>query len=150
MTYRSGMLEAGFGAASSSVVFVPFHSRGDAALVLTNQANAEQGLGNSPRNETYFDSTDFTEVRLVARVTVVSASANSPRLYPQYWDGAAWVTVGTGSGAEAASLASAVAVKTNWITLPSGAKADLVWRIAMNGGDGVADPAVGSTGLQFR
>lgn len=150
MTYRSGMLEAGFGSASSAVASLLFHSRGDAALILTNQANAEQGLANSSRNESYFDSTDFTEVRLVARVTVASASSNSPRLYPQYWDGSSWVTVGTGTGADAASLSSAVAAKTDWIALPSGAKADVIWRIAMHGGDGVADPAVGSTGLQFR
>lgn len=33
---------------------------------------------------------------------------------------------------------------------PAGAKADVRFRVAMNGGDGAADPALGNVSLQFK
>jgi hypothetical protein len=118
-------------------------------LTLTNQANAEQGLGNSNRNETKFDGTNFTQVRVVARI--VTAGAAAARLYPQFsTDGAAFTTIGSGTGGDAASIAAVGAVASGWVNLPAGAKADVVFRIAQNGGNGTADPALGSVALQFK
>lgn len=137
----------------ASIATVILHSDGGANLTLTNQANAEQGLGNSNRNEAYFDAANFTQVRVVARVVTASAAANSPRLYPQYsTNGTSFTTIGAGTTAsgEVVPLIPAGAKKSNWITLPAGAKADVIFRIAMNGGDGVADPALGFVALQFK
>lgn len=136
----------------ASIAVVNFHADGGANCTLTNQANSEQYLGNSARNETQFDGTSFTQVRLVAYVITQSASANSPRLYPQYWNGAAWATIGAGTVAsgEATTMASTGIKVTPWINLPAGAKADVRFRIAMHGGDGAADPALGNVSLQFK
>lgn len=136
---------------AASIATVIFHSDAGANLTLTNQANAEQGLGNSNRNEAYFDATNFTQARVVARVVTASAAANSPRLYPQYsTNGTSFTTIGTGTGTNTIPLTPVGAKKSDWITLPVGAKADVIWRIAMNGGDGAADPALGFVALQFK
>lgn len=140
------------GGGGSSIAVVNFHADGGANCTLTNQANAEQYLGNSARNETQFDGTNFTQARLVAYVVTQSASVNSPRLYPQYWNGSAWTTIGAGTLAsgEATTLASTGVKVTSWINLPAGAKADVRFRVAMHGGDGAADPALGNVSLQFK
>ena len=131
-----------------------FNANAAGALTLTNQGNAEQFLANTTRNETLFDSTNFSAVRVVATLATASASINSPRLYPQYFFGSAWVTVGDGlvASGDALSLAAPLGAKaTNWIALPAQAKVDnRRWRIAQHGGDGAADPALGPVMLQFR
>jgi hypothetical protein len=133
----------------ASIAVLNFHADATANLTLTNQANAEQGLGNSNRNETKFDGTNFTQVRVAARIVTVGAAA--ARLYPQFsTDGAAFTTIGSGTGGDSASLAALGAVASGWITLPAGAKADVIFRIAQNGGNGTADPALGSVALQFK
>jgi hypothetical protein len=133
----------------ASIAVLNFHTDATANLTLTNQANSEQGLGNSNRNESKFDGTNFTQVRVVARI--VTAAAATARLYPQFsTDGAAFTTIGSGTGGDAASLAALGAVASGWINLPAGAKADVVFRIAQNGGNGTADPALGSVALQFK
>lgn len=135
---------------ATSIAVLMFHSDGGANCTLTNQANAEQYLANSSRNEIQFDGTNFTQVRVSSNIVTLSASVNTPRLYPQYWNGSAWTTIGSGTGGEAISMASTGIKNTSWINLPSGAKADVRFRIAMNGGDATADPAIGMTCLQFK
>lgn len=134
----------------SGVSILNFHSDSTTNLTLTNQVATLQGLANSNRNESYFDATGFTEVRLAARVVAASASAASPRLRIEYFNGSAWVVVGSDSGGDVIPLIPAAAKRTNWITLPEAARADVIWRIAQIGGDGVADPALGNISLQFR
>lgn len=138
------------GGGGVSMTVLPFHADCSANFTLTNHPNSEQRLGNNDRTETYFDATDYADVRLCARVITGSASANSPRLYLQHWDGSAWTTIGTGSGTEAVSLTTAGAIKTDWIALPAGAQADTRFRVAQNGGDGVEDPIVALVTGQFR
>lgn len=142
-------LPAGGGGSGQAVL--TFHADGGANCTLTNQANSEQYLGNSARNEIQFDGTNFTQVRLVAYVVTQSASVNSPRLYPQYFSGS-WTTIGAGTVAsgQATTLASTGIKATSWIDLPAGAKADVRFRVAMHGGDGAADPALGNISLQFK
>lgn len=138
---------------AASIATLIFHADATANLTLTNQANSEQGLGNSNRNEAYFDGTNFTQVRVAARVVTLSAAVNNPRLYPQYWNGSAFVTIGAGtiaSGEALSLLTPATAKASNWTALPAGAKANTIFRIAQNGGDGTADPALGFTALQFK
>lgn len=141
------------GASGTSYGILAFHADAGANVTLTNQANAEQFLGNSARNDIYFDATAFTDVRLCATIVTASASVNSPRIYPQYWNDSAWTTIGTGLVADndAISLATPTGAKrTDWLALPAGAKGDVRFRIAMHGGDAAADPALGPVMLQFR
>lgn len=139
--------EPGTGGGGGGMAVVNFHSDGGANLTLTNQPNSEQGLGNSNRNEALLDAAGFTEVRVVARVVTASASANSPRLYPQFsLDGGSFTTIGAGS----ASLSAVGVAASAWLALPAEAKADAIFRIAQNGGDGTKDPALGNVSLQFR
>lgn len=117
-----------------------------ANLVLTNQANSEQGLANSSRSVVRVNASGFTEARLTAVIMIQSASANTPRIYFQYsTDGVNWI--GNGAGI---SLFGTGAKETVWTTLPEGAKADVYVRVAQNGGDGAADPALGNVTIQFR
>lgn len=140
-------------AGAGGQIIIPFHSDGGANCTLTNQANSEQYLLNSARSECQLDATNLTQVRICSQLVTASAAANSPRLYPQYHNGSAWTTIGAGTvvSGEAISLATPTGNKTtSWINLPAPAKADVRFRIAQNGGDGAADPALGLTVLQFK
>lgn len=114
------------------------------AVTLTAQPNSEAGVGSAQ----YHEASGSLQVRVVAQVTTASASANSPRLYPQYSTngGSSWTTIGSSS----ASLSSAGYVKSGWNTLPSGAQADVIFRVASNGGNASASPVVAGVALQFR
>lgn len=141
------------GGGGGGVSILNFHSNASGNATLTNQANAEQFLANASRNELFYDASNYTEVRIAATLVTASASVNSPRLYPQYWNGTAWTTIGGGTIAsgDAITMAAPIGAKiTNWIALPAGANADVRFRIAQNGGDGAADPAFGTISLQFR
>lgn len=143
----------GGGGSTSPKLAIVFHGDATANVTLTNQANAEQFLGNSDRNIKQVDLTDFTEYRLCARVVTASASANSPRLYAQYHTSFT-TTVAThsdlGASEVALSLAAAGAVKTAWTAIVAGAKADVFLTVMQNGGNGSADPALGNVEVQFR
>jgi hypothetical protein len=139
--------------ASKGVAVINFHADAGANLTLTNQTNAELQLGGSTRNEMRFDASFYSQVRIAGRLETLSASVNNPRLYPQYFNGSTWVTVGAGtiaSGEAFSMLTPAGSKFTNWITIPAAAQTDVLWRIAQNGGDGAADPALGNLSLQFR
>jgi len=134
---------------------IPILATTSAAFILTNMANAEQTLPlDNAMNIIRFDATYYRQVRIVTRVTTLSASVNNPRLYPQYDDdipgGLNFVTIGTAAGTEMISLSTTGWKETTWIDLPAGAKGDVWFRIAQHGGDGAADPAIGSVHLQFR
>lgn len=140
-------------AGPGGTIIVNFHSDAGANVTLTNQANAEQFLGNSNRNITKVDLTNCTQCRLVARIVTASASVNSPRIYLEY-STSFTTTVGSyldiGSSAVTASLASATFVDTGWINLVAGAKADVFITVLMNGGDAAADPALGMIAAHFK
>lgn len=138
----------------SVILRVPFHTAADSNVTLTNQANAEQFLGNSNRNITMADLSGFTEYRLLARVVTGSASANSPRLYAEYHTSFT-TTVGTystlGTSVVSVSLTTAGHVATAWTALAAGAIADGIFlTVLQNGGDAAADPAVAQVVLEFR
>ena len=123
-------------------------------LTLTNQALAELELANSQGSSTILQDTlgRFNKMRLTCRVTTLSASASIPRLYAQYsLDATTWVTIGSGAGADVISLASIGQKATGWLDLPAGALGnDVYFRIAMAGGDAVADPVVRGLCYQFE
>lgn len=120
---------------------------------LTNQAVAEAefvSAGSSALRMT--TSGNYSKIRLTAYVATASASANNPRLYPQYsTDGATWTTIGTGLTTEAILMATTGYKMTDWLTIPAGALGtDVYFRIAMVGGDAVADPVVRGVTYQFK
>lgn len=87
----------------------------------------------------------FNRVRLNSYVATASASANTPIIFMQYStnSGSTWTTIGSGTGTEVISLSTTGAKATSWMTLPAGAiGTDVYFRLAMQGGDGVADPVV--------
>lgn len=93
------------------------------------------------------DLAPFTEVSLAASIVTTSASVNSPRVYLQYsLDESTWSTL----TAQTVSLAVFGAKRTAWETIPAAARADVFVRLVSNGGDGVADPVIGSTIANFR
>lgn len=120
------------------------HADATTNLTLTNQANAEQDLGNSNRTQRYGDLSAIKKARIITRVVTASASVNTPRLYLQYsTDGTTWSNLAQ-TGSPTISISSTGVKDTGWFTIATAAQIDNVYfRIAQNGGDGSADPAIG-------
>lgn len=133
---------------------VPFSASVGASTTLTDQAQAEEFLGGSSgRAIQLLDLTDFSEVRLVARVVTASTSTNTPKIAAKFkatFD----ATVGNyailGTSAVEVSLAATGLIASSWVPLAAAAKADVVVCLAGSGGDADKDPVVGSVVLQFR
>lgn len=141
--------------AAPRILRVPIHANAVANITLTNQANAEDFLGSGTRFITMVDLSGFTQYRLMSRVIGGSASANNPRLYARYKTGAFSATFSDyleiGTSAEVVSIASAGHVSTPWTPLVSGAIANAIFvAVLQNGGDGVADPAIGNVHMEFK
>jgi hypothetical protein len=132
---------------------LPFHAESDGTITLTDQALAEQFLSNSSRNITKFDLTQYTQCRLITRVTTGSASANSPRLRVRY-NTTFSTTVGDysdiGTSEVSTSLTSTGVIDSGWVNLAAGALADVFITVTQLGGDGAADPAYGMVMVHFR
>jgi len=130
------------------ITVIPIYADAGVNLVLTDQPNSEQPLANSQRSGVRVTSYQATQARLTCIVMALSASVNSPRLYFQYsTDGVNWTGDGTLGNI---SLSSTGAKETAWIDLPGGAIGDVYVRVAQNGGNGTADPALGNVTIQFR
>lgn len=143
------------GASASASMIHNVHANAAAQFSLTNQPNTLQFLANSSRHVMRFDLTNFTQVRIMVFVVTASASVNDPRLIVKYrttFDAnpVNWLDLDT-SGEVAAGLNVADTVATSgWGAMPAGAKADVLIAVTQHGGDGVADPAIGSVAIQFR
>lgn len=130
------------------VMNIPINADAGTNLVLTDQPNSEQPLANSQRSGVRVYSYGYTEARLTAIVMVNSASGNSPRLYFQYsTDGVSWTGDGTAGNI---SLSTTGAKETAWLSLPAEAIGNVYVRVAQNGGNGTADPALGNITIQLR
>lgn len=120
--------------------------------------NSEQYLANNAANAVYLDTTYDVEIQIQARVTTLTGSVNSPRLYPSYStdNGSNWTTIGTGADltnftGDALTLASTGHKITGWITLPGGAiGSQILFRVTQNGGNSSANPAVANCMIQTR
>lgn len=133
---------------------INFHSNAGANLTLTNQAAGLQFLGNSNRNITKLDLTNYSQVRLIARVVTRSASVNSPRVMVKYHTSfsttATDYSMFNSSEDVAIALGSATLADSGWSTMPSAARADVFVAMFQSGGDGAADPAFGNVCVQFK
>jgi hypothetical protein len=130
-----------------------FTASGTATLALTNMLLAEQELaGSSARYRRYFNATNRSQVRLKALVNTLSGSANTPVMYLKYStdNGSSWTIIGSGASTQAITLASTGVKKTDWVDLPTGAKADVMFAPFTAGGDGAADPELVNVIAEFK
>lgn len=125
-------------------------SRTPIALTLASGVNS---WTNQPAAQTEFlglthyrvkaDLSDMDKVRLSARI--VTAGVAGAVLGVQYsTDESTWLPLT--SGASLASIGTAV---STWLDIPAGAKGDVFLRLGGQGGDAVADPAIGLVVLEM-
>lgn len=141
--YRNARYYSGY-----PVAIVPINVDAGTNLTLTDHPNSEQPLANSQRSAVRVSAVTYQQARLTCIVMASSASVNNPRLYFQYsLDGVNWT--GDGSAGNI-SLSTTGAKETVWVTLPAEAIGDVYVRVAQNGGNGAADPALGNVTIQLR
>lgn len=142
------------GAVRSRVLRLTFHAHATDGLTLTDQAAAEQFLGNTSRSIQIADLSGFSQVRLSARVRIASASANGPKIYVKYrssYSGTEANYSDIGASEVGISLATAGLPDSGWIDLVPGAQIDPAYVAVMqSGGDGAADPALAGVVVEFR
>ncbi|MCR9245636.1 MAG: hypothetical protein NXI31_11440 [bacterium] len=134
---------------------VDVHSDANSNTNLASMAVAEAWFKSS-RIATFVDLANYSEVRLIVRVSTTSSSANSPRLRVRYRNGSYTYTVGNYSdiGTSEVSVAldgSTGLQKSSWISIAEGARADdVVLAVTTIGGDGSASPGTGHVAVEFR
>ena len=97
----------------------------------------------------YFDATGFAEARAVATTDVAGASGSKVGFRYSTDGGATWHPL-DGVGAPNVAIDAAVAAKSDWVALASGAKADVLFGPTPFGGDGATRPVLTGLALQFR
>jgi hypothetical protein len=146
-------------AAAAQLVLKPIHR-----LTIHADGNSNCSQANAPNSLIYFennrtatktDLANYSEVRLILRVVSISASSNSPRCIALYKTGSYSSTIGNysaiGTSEVSVALSGYGVISSAWIALAAGAKADDIQiAIGVDGGDGVADPAIGNLSLEFR
>lgn len=130
------------------------HADAGANFAMTNATQAERFAGNSSRHLFLADLAGYKQVRLITAVMVGSASVNTPKFRAKYYTSYN-TTVGNfltlGASEIEVSVVNAGYQDTGWINLVAGAKiTGACIGFTEVGGDGVADPALGSTIIMFR
>lgn len=136
---------------SASATVISLHSDATANITLTNQQNSEQDLTNDTRTQRYGDLSGKTQARVICRIATASNSPNSPRLYLQYsTNGTTWQTIGQ-TTTPTISMSTTGIKDTGWFTITNSASADNTYfRVAQNGGNNNADPAIGYIEIWFK
>ena len=116
-----------------------------ANLAWTNMPAAETELAGVVHRRVRVDLTDCDRCRLTARVS--TAGAPGAILKAQYAadDAGPWADLTAG-----VSLAAVETAAGAWGDVPAGAKGDVIVRVVGLGGNGVADPVIGSVVLEVR
>lgn len=130
-----------------SISFIPIFKQGTAGTI-TNQANALQDLFNITVGRRKDDLSKYSHFRLICRVQGLSASANSPRIFAEYsTDDVTYQSMGSSD----LSLTTTGIKDSGWIAINSSAISDnIYYRVAQDGGDGVADPSLNYVYFLFR
>ena len=133
-------------------VCVNFHADATANLTLTNLASAAGFLAGSNRNIELIDMARFTQACLRARVlTAGTASSKLSAVYASSLQATVGVYSDLGVTPIEASMSSVGIANSGWIDLAPAAIADGRFvTIKQQGGDGVADPALGRVTLWLR
>lgn len=149
-TARSNL---GFGTFLLHSVF-PWHSRGDANMTLTDVAAGDAFLGKSNANVAQFDATHYTHVRVTARIGTAATAGTKIvakyRLVSSGYSSTIGDYVAIGTSAVELPLSSTGVIASSWITLASGAKADILLCPVQTGGDGATDPAIRHLAFEFK
>jgi major tropism determinant Mtd-like protein len=122
------------------------------ALTNTDQPAAERALANSTRFILRADLTGYSDVRLGVRVTAAGAAGAIVTLKYMITFSTTvgdWLQIGSAAQVTA-SLAATGWATSGWVSLAAGAKADVHLVVSEQGGDAVADPAVGPVTAEFR
>lgn len=130
-----------------SMSFVPIFKQGTAGGI-TNQANALQDLFNVTIGRRKDDLSKYSHFRLICRVQASSASVNNPRIFAEYsTDDVTYQSMGSSD----LSMSSTGIKDSGWVAINSSAIADnIYYRVAQDGGDGVADPSLNYVYFLFR
>jgi hypothetical protein len=123
-------------------------------LTLTNATQADQFFAGSNSYIYKMDLQNYTQGRIVGRVSTASSSANSPKLKLGYHT-AFSTTVGDysalGTALEFSIFTGVSYGDSGWVDLASGSKISNVFvALLATGGDGDKDPVVGNICVQFR
>jgi hypothetical protein len=111
----------------------------------TNQPAALTEFLGTPDRRVKADLTDCDRVRLAARVS--TAGAAGAVLFAQWSaDEVGWNALTT----QQLPIAAAGTRATPWEDVPAGARGDVFLRLAGSGGNGAADPVVGTVVLEVR
>lgn len=115
-------------------------------VALTNLAAAETEFAGNAHRRVRVTLTDADRCRLTARVsTAGSASSVVKAQYSTNGGETTWADL-----TPAVPLNVVGTVGGAWGNVPAGAKGDVVLRLVTVGGDGVADPVVGSVVLEVQ
>jgi len=131
------------------------HADAGANFAMTNATQAERFAGNSSRHLFMIDLLGYTQVRLRASKQVGSASVNTPLFRAKYYSSynttvGNFLQLGLSAQVEFSVTATGYA-DTGWMDLATSARVDgICIGFTELGGDGVADPAFGSTDIMFR
>lgn len=147
-----------FSNGTSVVPVVTLPVNGSAAATLTNQVVGAEFFLSTNRNIFRYDLTGYTSIRIIGRVSVGSASANTPRLKVMYdlvsggFSTAIgnFAEIGTGGAEVSISLTNTGVIDSGWVALLSTAKADCYLTVCQIGGDGTADPSLGYVNVHVR
>lgn len=116
-------------------------------ITWSNMPLAATELFGTTHRRVKIDLTYASQIRLMARVSTIGTTNSI--IYAEYsTDESAWSTLTANNLAIGGG--SAGTRVTAWENVPSGALADVFVRIMGSGGDGAADPILGSVHLQVR
>lgn len=131
------------------------HADAGANFAMTNATSAERLAGNVSRHIFMVDLLGFTQVRFRVNKQVGSTSVNTPLFKAKYYTSYT-TTVGNfldlTAGAELhVSMVAIGYYDSGWVDMVAGARNNgICIGFTEQGGDGVADPAVGATNILFR
>lgn len=135
-----------------------YHKDAGANWTLTNATNAERFALNSANHQLCANAKGYTQVRFMAVIVTASASVNTPKIRLRYYTAysetfANFLQIGASAQADISVFTGTAGTlgDTGWIDLASGAQADdISLAVCELGGDGAADPALGTVLVWFR
>jgi hypothetical protein len=143
-------------AAVQPVMYVPIHAAANSTLSWSAMPSAETMLNASTSRIQKLDLTNYTSVRLIAKVN--TAGASGAKLIARYNTAGSVSSTISGNwtsdlGASEVSVAFGASTgmfDSGWISIAASAKGDYHVAVIGSGGDGSASPAFGGIQLQFR
>jgi hypothetical protein len=132
---------------------ISVHADAGANFVMTNATLAERFAGNSTRMIFGIDLLGYTQVKLEGNKQVIGTAGSLFRAkYFTSFNTTVTNYLQLGASAQVEfSMAATGYANTGWVNMAAGAQANGIY-IALTelGGDGVADPALGFTEINFR